>query len=373
MSSCVTSQTSTAARCTQTLTPSCGTCRKALPARLTERIQYVRELYEESCDPWLVRFSGGKDSSAVLKIVYSAVSESHRRVRPIRVVYCDTGVEIPLLRNQVRQTFSRLRKEAAADALPITLTVVQPRLLDRYFVRVIGRGYPPPTNKFRWCTDRLRINPVRTLISGAKETTTVVVGTRHGESPERDRTLHRHSTESKFHFRQSGNSKVTLFAPIADFETFDVWATLLSCKRPVSVNGTRVLEIYKDAGAECPTVRESHGSPCGTGRFGCWTCTVVRKDRAVSQLVNRGYAELAPLLAFRDWLISMRDDPEMRCRRRRNGTKGPGPLTLGARREALRRLIQAQKASGMRLISKSEIAAIKALWRADIGSPKYCE
>jgi DNA sulfur modification protein DndC len=293
----------------------------------------------------------------------------------VEIIYCDTGVEIPLVREHVRLTFRRLRAEARTDELPIKITIAEPRVEDRFFVKVIGRGYPPPTNKFRWCTDRLRINPIRRVLASVPSpAATVLVGTRNGESAERDRILARYRKPSeKFFFEQSGSASTRLFAPIVDFTVPDVWAALLSLVRPVAVDGQRVLEIYKDAGAECPVVRDDHGTACGNGRFGCWTCTVVRKDKAVTSLVSQGHAEMEPLLDFRNWLAAVRDERSARCKVRRNGAPGLGPLTLATRKEALHRLRAAERNSGLPLISDVEIDAIRALWRADRASSVYQE
>ena len=132
--------------------------------------------------------------------------------KPITVVYCDTGVEIPIIVQVVRETLQRLKREASRQSVPLRVEIASPRLQDRYFVKVIGRGYPPPTNKFRWCTDRLRINPVKRLLNDASSGPSVVLlGTRRGESAERDRTLERHSSQRHYFFRQESNSNVHNF------------------------------------------------------------------------------------------------------------------------------------------------------------------
>lgn len=311
----------------------------------------------------------------MLKLVYEAMYRVREAQRKVEVIYCDTGVEIPVVREHVRSTFRKLRAEAKADDLPLRIRIAEPRVEDRYFVKVIGRGYPPPTNKFRWCTDRLRINPIRRLMASVKSpAATVLVGTRNGESAERDRILARYRKPSeRFFFDQAGSASTRLFAPIVDFTVPDVWSALLTLPRPVAVDGQRVLEIYKDAGAECPVVRDEHGTACGNGRFGCWTCTVVRKDKAVTSLVSQGYEEMGPLLEFRNWLAAVRDERSARCKVRRNGAPGLGPLTLDTRKEALRRLRHAERDSGLTLISAVEVDAIRSLWRIDRASSAYQE
>jgi DNA sulfur modification protein DndC len=357
-----------------TLTKSCRSCLHR-PGTVQElAIQVIRDEYLRGDEPWFLGFSGGKDSSAVLKLTYEAMRRVAHPERPVTVVYCDTMVEIPVVAGFVRSTLRRLAKEAKADNLPLRVKLARPPIGDRFFVKVIGRGYPPPTNKFRWCTDRLRIDPVRRVI-GQKfnERAIVLLGTRSGESYQRDRTLARQTLEGAYYFRQVGNPNVRLFAPIVDFSTSDVWTTLFNLPLPTSLDTDRLFTLYQDAGAECPIIKDPNGTPCGTGRFGCWTCTVVRRDKAVSSMVTEGHAGLEPLLEFRNWLAKMRDDPTNRCRFRRNGVKGLGPLTLSARKTILRRLLAAESAAARRLIGKSEVTAIKALWKMDLGSSTYRE
>jgi DNA sulfur modification protein DndC len=205
------------------------------------------------------------------------------------------------------------------------------------------------------------------------ERNVVVLGVRENESEERKRTLSRNATQEAFYYRHSQSGKHRLFCPIVDFDVIDVWEGLHLLAHPSAIDVGQLAALYKKASGECPIVRDVAGSPCGQGRFGCWTCTVVRKDRAVQSLVQEGYTALAPLLGFRDWLISMRDLPEHRCSVRRNGTPGLGPLRLKSRKVALKRLLAAEAASGIRLITPPEIRAIQSLWKLDANSGSYSE
>ena len=232
---------------------------------------------------------------------------------------------------------------------------------------------PAPTNKFRWCTDRLRIDPVRRIIGATHEKAIVLLGTRYGESTERVHTLNRQASEKRYFYRQSSNPRVKIFAPIVDFDTADVWNALFQIAQPAALDAVALADLYRAAGSDCPVIRDPQGSPCGAGRFGCWTCTVVRTDRAVSSMVEEGYDELAPLLDFRNWLALMRDDPTNRCRFRRNGNRGLGPLTLQARRTILRRLRGVQARVPWRLLRQREIRQICKLWRQDRRSTSYRE
>jgi DNA sulfur modification protein DndC len=336
-------------------------------------VRRVQAEYLASNAPWVLGFSGGKDSSALLRLIYTAIRRLPSPVRPITVVYCDTGVDIPVISQLVRRTLVQLASEAVADRLPMTVRVARPRLNDRYFVKVIGRGYPPPTNKFRWCTDRLRIDPVQRIVRslGKDSRCTVLLGVRRTESLERDRTIARHRLRDPYKLRQDGGVSSVIYAPLLDYDTPAIWSALHHFALPRCVNVGKLVTLYKDAGAECPILRDPRGTPCGVGRFGCWTCTVVRRDKAVSSMINEGHSALAPLYDFRNWLTEVRADPRRRCRGRRNGQPGPGPFTLAARRAILSRLLLAQRQVPWTLITKAEVRRIRQLWREDLRSAAY--
>ena len=201
----------------------------------------------------------------------------------------------------------------------------------------------------------------------------VVLGVRKDESEERKRTLSRHATGTDYYYRQSANSNRKLFCPIVDLDTPTVWEGLFTLALPKAIDVYKLGHLYKQAGGECPVIREAQETPCGQGRFGCWTCTVIRKDKAVINLVDEGYTNLRPLLEFRDWLASIRNDVKHRCTVRRNGVHGLGPFRLKTRKEILRRLLVAQQRSRLLLIKKIEIKNIHALWLLDKQNPFYFE
>lgn len=360
--------------CTPSCKNRCSVCSPPLSRRVQKAVERIRAEYVKSTDDWFLGFSGGKDSTAVLQLTMSALRGVRKRTRRIVVAYCDTGVEIPVIASMVRSTLRRLSHEARESGLPISTRLLQPHIEDRYFVKVIGRRYPTPTNKFRWCTDRLRINPVKRLLATASgDQPFVLLGTREGESNQRDRTLAAHATSRRYIYEQGGNTRVRIFAPIIDFRIADVWATNFGIQGTEAVDTDVLARMYRDADAECPMIKDPNGTPCGAGRFGCWTCTVVRKDRAVSSMISEGHRNLQPLFDYRNWIAELRDDPSMRCRYRRNGAKGPGPFTLDARKLLLRRLRKVQERVPWTLIRKSEVREIHRLWRLDQSSSTYRE
>lgn len=100
---------------------------------------------------------------------------------------------------------------------------------------------------------------------------------------------------------------------------------------------------------------------------------MVEKDRSLKGFVEAGFAEFGPLIAFRDWLVEIRNDPHRRQARRRDGrltvtSDGvfvPGPFTLAARDEILERLLALQAQVGGSLITEDEVARIRTIWAED--------
>jgi DNA sulfur modification protein DndC len=328
-------------------------------------IARITSAYLRDTEPWVVGYSGGKDSTAVVKLIFQSLLRLRRARKPVTVIYCDTGVEIPLASALARRALSDLQIEAGELAVPISIRILSPPLNERFWVKVIGRGYPPPTDKFRWCTDRLRIDPVtRFLDSEAMRSATVVLGVRDSESATRSLTLSENRTEDPFWRTQRGQRERRLFMPILDYSIEDVWRANLMLDLPRALHAEEVADLYANASGECPTVRDVKGAPCGKARFGCWTCTVSKNGTTLRNLVASGYENLEPLLEFRLWLDLHRNNPRFRRARRRNGAPGPGPMTMPWRRLALNKLLEAQERSGLRLISPDELEVIVREWNA---------
>lgn len=337
--------------------------RTSIGVKQREAVERIAQAYGADDEPWVVGFSGGKDSSALLKLLFLALRHTRSYHKPVTVLYCDTGVEIPLASTLARSVLTAFRTEALEAGLPISTAIAEPPLEERFFFKIIGRGYPPPTDKFRWCTDRLRINPVGQLLEAkGYDSATILVGVREGESATRDETLRENVSGDRYWRKQKGFSSRRLFVPILDFDTIDVWKTLLMIETPVSVPGQKIADLYIDASGECPVVRDDHGAPCGKARFGCWTCTVAKNGTTLRHLISAGHESLTSLLDFRLWLDKHRNNPRYRWKNRRNGQPGPGPMTLTWRRMALEKLLESQKKSGLCLISKTEENEIRRYW-----------
>lgn len=337
-----------------------------LEDRVSQSVDLTAQAIEQRAGAhWILAFSGGKDSTATLKIFLSATRQARRTFPRSTLIYCDTGVENPVLDIYVKRLLREMTGEFGDDGIPIEIKCLKAPPEDRFFVRLIGRGYPPPTNSFRWCTTGLRIRPVsRFIAANAPNNTVVVLGLRSSESQQRDRSIAL-SPDRYWQKQREGRGDYDLFLPIIDLDVPEVWDAVFALSRPKCIDPHVLETLYRDASGECPVIKAPQAPPCASGRFGCWTCTVVRKDKSARQLIQSGYPELRPFLMFRDWLAEIRNDPRRRWPTRRNGSEGLGPLTMETRREILNRIDALEAQTRSILLDSDERGLIARLWQLD--------
>jgi DNA sulfur modification protein DndC len=331
--------------------------------------------------PWIVGFSGGKDSTVVAHLVFEMLLKLPRsaRQRQVHIVSNDTLVESPLVMAHISVVQNEMRQAAEAFGLPVKVVTTHPDADATFWVNLIGRGYPSPNRTFRWCTDRMKIQPTSKYIREQADTVgqaILLLGVRRDESATRAGTVARYDNGERLN-RHNDLVNCLVFRPIVEVTTDEIWEFLGTHRPPWGGSHDSLITLYRNAlGGECPVVTQKSDVPsCGTSssRFGCWTCTVVEKDRSLAGFVEAGFAQFTPLLDFRDWLVSIRNDPERRIARRRDGkiliTSGgtfvPGPYTMATRAEVLNRLLALQDQVGSELISPDEISRIRELWAED--------
>lgn len=339
------------------------------PADYSEIRASLRELYLADDRPWLVGFSGGKDSTMVAALVFDTVLSvpEERRQKPIAILCTDTRVEIPAVVEMVETTLARMRKFATERNLNVEVHLLRPPAEQSFWVNIIGRGYPPPNRTFRWCTQRLKIDPVSRWVEqrmGRWSEAVLHLGARRAESATRAQTLGRRETRNGL-TKHPDLPRVWVSNPIQHLATEAVWAYLLQRPNPWGDNNRALFKLYSDAGGgECPIQIDTSTPACGNSRFGCWTCTVVEKDKASEGLLATGDERMEHLIDFRETLIEFRDPTKgYRDMKRMNGADGPGPLKIEARRELLKRLLDLQAETGLTLISEEELLLIQQCWK----------
>lgn len=344
------------------------------------RREIALEYAEPHSYPWIIGFSGGKDSTVVCHLVFEYLLSLPRsaRTRQVHIVSNDTLVESPFVIGHLEKTVSELREAAAAFDLPIKVEITKPALDHTFWVSLIGRGYPSPNRSFRWCTDRMKIQPTSRYIrdqADAAGQVILLLGVRRDESTNRAGSIARYDNGERLN-RHNDLTNCMVFRPIVDIATDQIWEFLGENDPPWGGSHRDLVNLYRNAsGGECPVITQKSDAPsCGTtsSRFGCWTCTVVDKDRSLEGFVTAGFQEFTPLLDFREKLARYRSDPERRMARRRDGritviggVHVPGPFTMDTRRELLDELLRLQGDVARELISAAEIARIKEIWADD--------
>jgi len=372
--------------------------------RLSEVTQEIQSLYLSDQRPWIIGFSGGKDSTTILSLIYHALLTlpKEKLSKQIYVVSSDTLVETPVVVDMILSVLNTINKHALIDHLPITAHPVRPKPDQTFWVNLLGRGYPAPTQSFRWCTERMKINPVSDFILdkvAAFGEVVVVLGSRSQESASRAQVIANHKIEGSLLSRHTSLPNAFTYMPIATWSADEVWEYLLSAPCPWTGNNQQLFELYKGSNAgECPLVIDTSTPSCGNSRFGCWTCTVVTHDKAIEGLIQTGETWMQPILDFRNELHHStlpENKSTYRNYKRRMGKvsyiKGditenndnqarhvPGPYWMSVRTKWMQQLLQIEKdicdsGHDIELIQKDELQQIRQLWLRDPNEPDWSD
>jgi len=353
-------------------------------------VEEIHLLYQVDDVPWIVGYSGGKDSTACLQLIWFALRSlpPDKRRKPIHVISTDTLVENPVVAAWVTHSLEAMTRSAAKEDLPIEPHRLTPVVNDSFWVNLMGRGYPAPRPKFRWCTERLKIKPSNAFITGVVAESgeaILVLGTRKAESQARARSMGRLAAQ-RVRERLSPNASLTnclVYSPIEDWSNDDVWLFLMQTENPWGYDNKDLLTMYQGASqdGECPLVVDTTTPSCGDSRFGCWVCTLVDEDKSMRAMIQNDEEKewMLPLLSLRNKL-DQPNDREIRDFRRMSGLVQifhndpiPGPYTQKARAEWLREVLRAQATirrnpqtpeavRSIELITIDELREIRRLW-----------
>lgn len=360
---------------------------------LASAVEDAAELYLSDEVPWVVGYSGGKDSTATLEIVWLALQKigPERAKKQVYVISTDTLVENPIVAAWVGNSLERMRVRAEAERLPISPHRLTPAIEDSFWVNLIGRGYPAPRHKFRWCTERLKINPAHTFISATVDQhgeAILILGTRKAESAARAKSMARYE-KHRIRERLSPNASLPnsyIYTPIEDWTNDDVWLFLIDKPNPWGGDNMELFQMYRGASpdGECPLVVNTDTPSCGDSRFGCWVCTLVEKDKSMQAMIHNDEEKswMVPLLEIRNE-IDFRNMPEggdrhLRDFRRMNGKIQmfhertiPGPYTRETRERLLDKILKTERlihktgpviVQELRLIQMEELEEIRRIW-----------
>ncbi len=373
---------------------------------LSELIKEIQTVYLADERPWIIGFSGGKDSTVILSLIYTAVQQIivEKRKKHIYVVSSDTLVETPVVVGLIKHVLDAVNDSAKKENLPITAHPVYPKVKDTFWVSLLGKGYPAPKQTFRWCTERMKIDPVSNFITNkVAEFGEVILalGSRSQESASRSKVISKHKIDGSVLSRHSSLSNAFIYLPINEWSADDVWNYLMSAPCPWGGDNNQLFELYRGSNqGECPLVIDTSTPSCGNSRFGCWTCTVVSKDRALEGLIASGEDWMQSLLDFRNQLYDStipENKNKYRNFKRRtgkvtyannkdadeevlNGKKKhiPGPYWLKQRKEWLKQLLTIEKELNeqgheFQLIREDELHAIRQEWLRDPNEPDWSD
>ena len=308
--------------------------------------------------PWMIGYSGGKDSTLLCQLVFEMLESlpEENRWKPVYIVTSDTMVENPIVKTYMHKMSKAINEASTAKNLNVQAHIIYPEIRQTFWSLMIGLGYPTPEPPgFRWCTERLKINPSNafTYDTIKKDGEIVILlGVRKAESAARSRSISSREIEGKLLTPHPQIAKAYVYSPLSEVRNENVWEYLL---RGDSVVG----QVNKD-----------NMKVTGNSRFGCWICTMVKEDKSLKNFIDHGASELIPLRDFRNWLVELRATPEARDYRRRNGSVyltssgeyGRGPFTMETRKEILKRLLQLEVETGFELITLEELKMIDKLW-----------
>ena len=335
----------------------------------------IEALYAQPVNIWVVKYSGGKDSSATLQLILQFLKRKKDNSgyinKQVYIVLNDVFVDNPLMRERMYQCLDMYQNFIEKYNLPVKIKVLKPDIKETFWVKIIGYGYPPPTSKFRWCTDVLKIRPTNRFIKQLSEKPLVITGERYREGSVRRKISMQKRAINEYLAKASLVGIVT-FSPLSQWSTNMVWSYLLDKNNFWRDDNINLYEFYKNASGEddCPEGLPSLDKiPCGNSRFGCWTCTVVSEDRSVLSLINRGNKELLDLYHFRKRLKEYRQ-LQYRENIRRNGEEGPGPICKKFRKKLLQELLELQEKTKFQVILPEEITEIERIWTLE-GLPPY--
>ncbi len=342
-------------------------------------LESLKSKFLSSKRTWVVAFSGGKDSTCVLQLVYEMlVSLPQSQRRQTYAIASNTLVEAPHIDRFLKEVIDSINTHAKANKIPFEILQVSPSLKDDFWVNLIGKGYPSPTRTFRWCTDRLKITPAKAEIAKITQkygSALLILGSRKAESNNRKKSIEKRILNEEGYSQHHDFPNTLTFSPIVEWSTDEVWAYLSTHKPLWEKDHSELFSLYaKASGEECQFITDLSQSSCGGSRFGCWVCTVVNEDKSMQGFIESGEENLKPLNEFRNYIKDLREDCSARADYKRDGKAvykvgGLGPFLSHIRIEILRKLLQMERKfmqnGGSWLICDAQIYAIQKQWSKD--------
>ena len=354
-------------------------------------IQEMSIVYQHDKRPWMIGFSGGKDSTLLCCLVMEMLQRlpKSKRIKTVYIVSSDTMVENPIVRDYMHRMSAMIN--SVGEELNIKADIIYPKIEDTFWCKVIGLGYPTPEPPgFRWCTERLKIHPMNAYtLEKIKSNGEVVLllGVRKAESVYRANNIRSREIEGKILVPHNEIDNAYVYNPLTEISNEEVWKFLLKedAVTPWGSDNKYLFSLYQgeNLGEEKSVIGEIDKEKIpvtGNSRFGCWICTMVKEDKSLKAFIDKGEKWLIPLREYRNWLIELRCTPEARETKRRNGSMyrkadgelGLGPFTMETRKKMLYKLLSLQRQTKLPLITIDELRYIDYLWDAEGDLSRRC-
>lgn len=219
---------------------------------LHQIIQMIQQIYLSDNIPWICGYSGGKDSSAAVQLVWMALQQLpiEKRRKVVHIISTDTLVESPVVAAWAERSLSKIREAAEKEMLPFVPHRLTPQIQNTYWVNLIGRGYPYPRPNFRWCTGRMKIDPSNQFIKSVLEAESeaiLVLGTRKAESKARKAVMESYEKKRyRQHLSPNGSFPNTyVLTPIENWTDSMVWQFLMQYPNPWGHSNKDLLAMYR--------------------------------------------------------------------------------------------------------------------------------
>lgn len=344
----------------------------------------MKLVYLHDQRPWMIGFSGGKDSTLLVSLAMEMIQElpSSCPKKKVCIVSSDTGVENPIVRDYMHKMSKQINEKGRK--LNIEAHIIYPPVDKSFWSCLIGLGYPSPEPPgFRWCTDKLKIKPINDFtLKTIQENGEVVMllGVRKAESQYRARGIEKREVVGKLLVKHTDIENAYVYNPLTEIPNELVWTYLLkdNGKTPWNSDNHYLFQLYQgealgEEESSLGQIDKNKVAVTGNSRFGCWVCTMVAEDKSLKNFIEKGHTELVPLREFRNWLVSIRNNPEYRDTKRRNGSvyiKSDGELGFGSfnlfgRQVILKKLLQLEEETHLNIISEEELKYIDLCWEKD--------
>lgn len=358
---------------------------------IRETIETLKQQYFADDRPWVITYSGGKDSTTVMQLTLTMLQELHAEGKDHKhtyVVSSDTTVEMPIIERYLQTKLDEITKFAEKSNLKLSAHKLSPKIEESFWTLLLGKGYPAPTSSFRWCTERMKINPATHFLQNLvqeHQSILMLLGVRSAESQARKNSIESRELNQRGLNPHDSLPNAYTLSPIKDWSNEDVWTYLSENPLPWG-DHSYMMSLYDKGSSEgdCNIALNPESPSCGKTRFGCWVCTVVEKDRSLEGMLNNGEKWMQPLWEYREMLyIYRKPESGKRDSRRRDGSLGDGPFLPEVRRELLEKLLEAEQnitknyhelkkndidynpTEVFQLIKDDEIILIQQNWDAD--------